>query len=186
MQARCDGIEDCHGGNDEIDCNLVAIAKSYNPKIIPLSVNSSVVTVNASIIVHNILEVDEDRNRFKATFKVYLYWKDYRLDFLNLHQKKERNQLSAEEINGIWKPQLRIHDIDLLYREVNEAASFLIEKGDNITRYTPKRLLNGGRLTSGDRCVISRKETLRYGKLSLGCSESSDQTVTVLPCKEIM
>ena len=157
---KCNGIEDCIHGSDEIHCSLIRFPEAYNPNIPPLNSNGSAV-VNASVRVYNILDVDEDKNRIKITFKIFFYWKDSRLDFQNLHLEKQRNQLSQKEINKIWTPELEIYDIDLLYRETNQAPIFLAAQLEESTEVAKNNVLINAIIHHGNQCVLSRKQTVR-------------------------
>ena len=107
---RCDEAADCMNGFDEKNCNMVRTNENYyshqHPP--PLGCGEKAkagLSVNILVFVRDIVEIDEDMQKFKVTFDVALKWLDKRLSYRNLKDKK-RNMLTAEDMAKIWKPLL--------------------------------------------------------------------------------
>lgn len=111
--------------------------------------------------VYDILDLNEDENKIRFVYKIYLFWKDPRIDFYNLRENKVRNILSKGEISKIWKPALSIKDTNTFFREINEAASILIKKETNSSRTATDVILPNSKIYEGKQSIIQRKEMIR-------------------------
>ena len=65
--------------------------------------NDSTLIVNVSIIIDNIISINENDGIFKSTITLVRSWFDQFLIFQNL-QRDMKNKLSSKEMEEIWKP----------------------------------------------------------------------------------
>ena len=160
VEGRCNGTVECLSGNDEIDCKIAIMPESYSNKLPPPSMKGQI-EVNVSVIVFDILELNENENKIRFVYKIYLFWKDSRVEFYNLREDKARNILSKTEFSQIWKPSLSIQDTNIYHREINEAASILITKESNSSRAAPNAVLLNSLIYEGKQSIIQHKEKIR-------------------------
>ena len=68
---RCNGVEECVSGSDEIDCTIVQFPPSYNAALAPLADQclTDPAIVNVSVKTISVLNVDEDNNKIRGTVK---------------------------------------------------------------------------------------------------------------------
>lgn len=73
----------------------------------------------------------------------------------------------------IWTPKLAIKDIDLFFREENEAPSLLVKKEEESDKTAPYSVLINARIHNGVQCSLRKKITQRYSFLSTSTSTSN-------------
>ena len=111
MSDRCDKIPDCKDGSDEQGCQLVSLVKGYDKHVPPFSVVRSrlnktlvPVTVNVTIQLLKIMDIDEEEHTLDLQFEINLEWLDYRLNYNNLKKQSFLNAFSEEDLANIWLP----------------------------------------------------------------------------------
>ena len=114
MEKRCDSVEDCEYGSDELDCKKVYRPPGYNNFLIPVTDKGrSSVRVNVSVDIEDILDIDELKEKFVIKFTFKRDWFDNRLVFLNLKEfSTDLNKIEPKEWNELWYPSIDINNIE--------------------------------------------------------------------------
>ena len=116
MKYRCDQLPHCKDKSDEEGCNLLTLTKGYNKIVPPFERNASgaiiPVSVNVSITLLKVLDIDEDKNTIDLQFEILLFWKDYRISYSNLKTEYFLNALTKENIESIWLPLVVYENTD--------------------------------------------------------------------------
>ena len=107
MEQRCDQLPDCRDKSDEKNCQLMVIDDSYNKKVPPIGNKDGKVLpakVNVTIVLKDIIEIEETRHKISFKFSIRLKWYENRAQFYNLKQRASLNALSQTEIESMWLP----------------------------------------------------------------------------------
>ena len=133
MAKRCDKIIDCiNDSADEEDCNMVQFDQTYKKEFAPVKVddNGNIVktVVNVDVDLLTILKVSEVESLFSCQLRLFLTWKDQRLEYNNLKMESNQNALSSEEKDAIWIPRVIFENTELRNGIINdEKSSITIE-----------------------------------------------------------
>ena len=125
---RCDQTEDCTDNSDEELCSVVHVPRGsrHNRHIPPFSYGDDAkryddytylvidnlifsiipISVDISITIQSIENIEEVRMSFSAKFSVIITWFDHRLTFKNLHENRFLNIPSQSDIRKLWVPFL--------------------------------------------------------------------------------
>ena len=129
MEKRCDAIEDCIDGSDELNCGKVIIRSSYNKAITPLPNDDQDLMVNFSLKIHDI-EIFETNEEFETKISFNRTWFDGRLTYKHLKRNSgmNLNTLLHSESEAIWYPYIVYNNVrdsgDIMETEVLEADDF--------------------------------------------------------------
>ena len=137
MKKRCDKIINCpNDPADEEDCNMVTKDSTYNKDFAPVKINGNGITIETEVSVQvdllNILKINEIESLFSCQLRLFLTWKDERLQFNNLKKETSQNSLSQNEKGEIWIPNIIFRNTEL--REgikIDEKSSISIEALDD-------------------------------------------------------
>ena len=110
MEQRCDQLPDCVDKSDERRCKLLVLEEGYNNRVPPITAKSALdrsivpVPVGVSIVLLEVVSIDEVDHSIQLQFEVILTWKDNRATYLNLKQKTALNKMTEEDIKRLWLP----------------------------------------------------------------------------------
>ena len=120
MSYRCDHLPHCKDGSDEKGCNLLTLTEGYNKIVPPFSRTKSgiiiPISVDVSLRLLTVLDIDENENTLNLQFEIILDWKDYRVSYSNLKDESFLNALTKENIESIWLPLV-------IYENTNQKES---------------------------------------------------------------
>ena len=141
MEKRCDRRKDCSDGSDEKDCLMVHRSwetasnilrdfyfrdPSYNKQLTPIpetgSTGKTLLIVNMSITIVDIVDINELAKKFTIKFTFTRDWFDFRLTYMNLkvtlikiefkckhimqNRSLDLNDLTTDEASTLWFPQV--------------------------------------------------------------------------------
>ena len=111
MERRCDQTPNCRDGSDEKSCRMLVRNDNYNKRVPPFTVSQDTfsiipVTVQISVVVLNVLKLQEVEHEFYLKFTIRMSWFDHRLKFHNLKVRQSSNALTVDEINSLWTPSI--------------------------------------------------------------------------------
>ena len=146
MEFRCDQKSDCEDVSDEKGCKIIFLdANRYlKDKPPPPTIKDKKVSVNVSMNLLDILEINEVSMLFKTKFQLFLEWYDPRITFYNLKDSVKLNTLIPDEIESIWIPRITYKNTEKndgsirdkeTFGSVNRKGNFtasLIDHLDNI------------------------------------------------------
>ena len=105
---RCDDEPNCIDSSDEVDGKFTEKIDSYQQHLSPPPVNtmSNKASVNVTINIKTIQEINEIEAVFQIQFWIQMTWLDKRLTFFNLKKQQTSNSLTEAEKSQIWIPVL--------------------------------------------------------------------------------
>ena len=116
MKYRCDQLPHCKDKSDEKRCNLLTLTEGYNKIVPPFTRNTSEkiipVSVDVSLRLLSLMNIDQDENAIDLQFEIVLEWKDYRIHYSNLKNESFLNALTKENIESIWLPLVVYENTD--------------------------------------------------------------------------
>ena len=87
---------------------MLTLTEGYNKIVPPFSRTKSEtiipVSVNVSLRLLTVMDIDEDENTIDLQFEIILDWKDSRISYSNLKNEVFLNALTLENIESIWLP----------------------------------------------------------------------------------
>ena len=110
MQQRCDQLPDCADKSDERGCKLLVLEDGYNKRVPPITAESDLdrtivpVSVGVSIVLMEVVSIDEVDHSIQLQFEVILNWRENRATYLNLKQKTALNKMTEEDTKRLWLP----------------------------------------------------------------------------------
>ena len=111
LKERCDGKVDCSDSSDEDDCKSFRTFPGYKKHLVPSPKgNNSMLQVNLSIIIDEILEIDETRGFFKVKMTTIREWYNSQLTFQNL-KRERKNFMSQEDVKSMWVPAIVFQNV---------------------------------------------------------------------------
>ena len=116
MGRRCNQIPDCRDESDEKGCQLLILKDGYNKNIPPIKISSSggsgPANVSISIVLMNVVAIDEVDNSVHLQFQISLQWRENRAKYHNLKRKTSLNALSQVDIEKLWLPLVIYYNTD--------------------------------------------------------------------------
>ena len=145
MEQRCDQLPDCVDESDEMGCRLLVLKDSYNKRVPPISAKSGLdrtiipVSVGVSIVLMEVVSIDEVDHSIQLQFEAILDWKENRATYLNLKEKTALNEMKEEDIQQLWLPFIIYTNTDQkkttrLGMEWEWSTSITITREANFTR----------------------------------------------------
>ena len=110
MEQRCDQLPDCEDKSDERGCKLLLLEEGYNKRVPPITAKSALdrtivpVSVGVSIVLMEVVSIDEVDHSIQLQFEVILNWQENRATYLNLKQKTALNKMTEDDIKRLWLP----------------------------------------------------------------------------------
>ena len=105
MELRCDGKMDCSDGTDEDECNIIVPDLGYNKFIVPPPVNGKdVLEVKFSVVISDLLDIDEVAGSVNMKFQLIRDWYDPRVTFQNVKTNSDLNVLTPADKESLWVP----------------------------------------------------------------------------------
>ena len=105
MDKRCNRKEDCQDSSDERDCNIIKAFEGYNKMFLPLPAeNQDKFTLNISLTIRNIVEIDEINGKFGVNIRIIQSWLNPQFQYLNLQRHEDQNILSENDKEKMWIP----------------------------------------------------------------------------------
>jgi hypothetical protein len=144
LNSKCDGMNDCQDGSDELKCKIIQIPSNYNKQLTPVCFSDSFGFVNITFEIIDILSVDEKMGKMRLKFRLAAAWKDCRLQFFDLWYWTAMNTLDHEEMDAIWQPVINFDNADLDQFHYNQKpeVSVVFNRSTIWTRATPNQLYN--------------------------------------------
>ncbi|KAF2361252.1 Neurotransmitter-gated ion-channel ligand-binding domain [Trinorchestia longiramus] len=100
LEQHCDGVGQCANYEDENCLQSVIISENYNPNRAP----ELLLPVELHVRIGKISDVDISNGHFKVRMELQTVWTDKRLQYLQLREELEKNQLTDD----IWYPTYRM------------------------------------------------------------------------------
>ena len=135
FNTRCDKKPDCADVSDEKQCRIVALdEKRYikdDPPPPPLQ--GQKLGVELSMVIKNILDINEVQQVLALKFDLKQVWLDSRLQFYNLKHDIDMNTLSTAEKSIIWVPKIVFSNTREDLTSKNDKKSFVkVFRSDNV------------------------------------------------------
>ena len=112
MEERCDGKVDCQSGSDEEECNLIKTFSGYNKFLVPPPMGTDTTLImNVTIYIEDIIKIDENDGYFEIKMTMVRNWYNSQLTYLNLKRTSDKNLMSTEDTNMMWKPWTVLHNV---------------------------------------------------------------------------
>ena len=90
LARRCDEVQDCDDGSDEMDCRLMDMPASYMKEHQPPPQHQgSTIQIRTHVHITNVHKIDTINMLVTLTTKLHMKWKDPRLMYLNPRIGKE-------------------------------------------------------------------------------------------------
>ena len=104
----CNNFPDCEDATDEANCSFLvepgAGYKNHLPSIRIEKGKKILLSINATLTVQDIFEINEEQSFIDILLKFKLEWFDNSLTFKFL--REERNELDEKSVKKIWKPEI--------------------------------------------------------------------------------
>ena len=108
MEQRCDQMQNClQDSSDEDSCQLLNLMDGYNKNVPPFTFDNKAivpVTMNVSLRLLQVVDIDEVENSIELQFEIILEWTDNRITFNNLKTKTYLNALTDADMFQVWLP----------------------------------------------------------------------------------
>ena len=136
LDLRCDSVEHCDDVSDEKNCKLVSLdPNKYLIDKPPKPLSSGKFSVNVSIDIMSILDIQEVGSILKLLFVLDLTWFDNRLQFYNLKMDENMNTMTSDDQNSIWTPTVLFANTEQQLTSKNDEKSFaMVKRLGNSTR----------------------------------------------------
>ena len=163
LKMRCDENIDCPDGTDEVGCKIVRFPESYNKAV---TSNNEKSDLNTSVVIHNILSIDEIEGNIRLTVRLILEWHDSRLTFLDLNTNPDFNVLEDNEFSDIWKPELIFINVEQKDFEYSIKPHIRISMdASEIFNFADYTSVSSAKLYPGNTSIIRWYSEFRYHTL---------------------
>ena len=109
----CNGYSECGDSSDEISCVKYAIPDGYIDFRAPENnlKDKKPTNIDLWFWLVKTIDIDDISNVIKIEFKITFKWIDPRLEYFNLNDETNNNQVHEEDLEKIWKPRLRFTNL---------------------------------------------------------------------------
>ena len=112
LDKRCDGKIDCQDRSDEEECKVFISFKGYNKFLPPPpSGDEPKLSINYSINIDKIIEINEVDGYFKTKMTTVRKWLNSQLTYQNLKKDPTKNKISPDDMKKMWKPWFVVENI---------------------------------------------------------------------------
>ena len=112
MDERCDGKIDCQDRSDEEECKVFITFKGYNKLLAPPpSGNETKLSIDLSIYIDKIIEINEIEGYFKTKTTFIRKWRNSQLTYQNLKKDPKKNKISKADMKKMWTPYFGFENI---------------------------------------------------------------------------
>ena len=153
LDERCDGKTDCEDRSDEEDCKAFVTFNGYNKLFAPPPTeNETTLSIQTSIDIDEIIDIDENEGFFTAKFTIIRKWRNSQLTYQNLKRNPIKNKLSTNDFGRMWKPYVIFQNIrhrdDYKKTDVLDVLTIIPNQEFNFelsdrTQFRNKRLFKG-------------------------------------------
>ena len=103
MERRCTGKADCLDGSDENECKKIITFKGYNKFLVPPPTpGEETLLLNISIIIDDIITIDENNGYFKVKITFIRGWYNPLLQYQNLKRTTVNNAMTKDDVESMW------------------------------------------------------------------------------------
>ena len=115
MDQRCDQLPHCSDKSDEQGCDILVLENGHNMNIPPITSENGgkvPVSVNTSINIFKLVDINEEDYSIEIQFQITLVWKENRATYQNLKNKSSLNALTQMDIKELWLPKVIYENTD--------------------------------------------------------------------------
>ena len=138
--------------------------EGYNKLLVPPPThNQTKFELTISIIIDDVLDIDENNGYFKIKYSIYREWYNTHIQFKNLKKNPDDNLLADEDMERMWKPWMTFENIESKEEnKVTDKSGKILIVANKLFEYkhSGKTFLHNTRLFSGSENSIHHERQL--------------------------